>query len=249
MGKLGLGAGVAACLAALLFLVLASGAWALTTHAPELPFAQGEDCPFPLAAPWPTGETWMAGNGGSYYGEGAHQGSEYYAVDFNRIDGPALGQPIYAAADGLVIWSGWLDGYGNCVMLSHRFGVVTTYAHFVRPPSVSVGQTVTTATVLGYCGSTGNSTGPHLHFSVRIGDISLKPEPMEGRDLFDGIYIVAGPKPEAAGRTPLLADLLRTPQLEAGEPALSGQWAGTLAAAPAEARASGGRTAHGHLPW
>jgi hypothetical protein len=245
MGDRRRGAALIAFVAAAVWLTVFAAAPALATHAPERRLKQGDDCPFPLAAPWPAGQVWMAGNGGSYYGDGAHLGSEFYAVDFNRIDGEDAGQPVYAAADGVVEWAGWLDGYGNCVILAHRMGVHTTYAHFQHPPVVSVGEPVTTATVLGYCGSTGNSTGPHLHFSVRVDDVSLKPEPMEGRRLFDGIFIVSRPKPEAAGHTPVLADLLRTPA-----PELSGEllWAGTTTQVAPAGTARGGSTGRPHLP-
>ena len=153
----------------------------------------------------------MAGNGGNYYGDGAHVGAEQFAVDYNRFGAEDHGQPIYAAADGVVVSAGWLDGYGYSVMVVHRFGVRTTYGHLMQHPSVVVGQQVTTATVLGFCGSTGNSTGPHLHFSVRRGEVSLKPEPMEGRSLSDGILLVAGPKLATVQEAPVLADLVRTP--------------------------------------
>lgn len=152
----------------------------------------------------------MAGNGGYYYDQGTHKGAEEYAVDFNRVGAEDYSQPIYAAADGVVVSAGWLAGYGNSVVIAHRQGVRTTYGHFMLPPSVLVGQAVTIDTVLGFCGSTGNSTGPHLHFSVRRGSLSLKPEPMEGRPLVNGLVLVAGPKPQTVLDHPVLADLART---------------------------------------
>jgi murein DD-endopeptidase MepM/ murein hydrolase activator NlpD len=202
---------------ALLAIVMAFVALALAppdpafSQGPRRALAQGDDSPFPLTAPWPAGQVWMAGNGGNYYGDGAHLGAEQFAVDFNRVGAEDNGQPISAAADGVVVSAGWLNGYGNSVIVAHRYGVRTMYGHLLLPPSVIVGQRVTTATVLGFCGSTGNSTGPHLHFSVRRGTTSLKPEPMEKRSLTDGILLVAGPKPAPVEEAPLLADLARSP--------------------------------------
>lgn len=76
------------------------------------------------------------------------------------------GRPIGAAAAGTVIVAGWGGGYGNLVVVSHG-SISTAYAHMSRI-AVSNGQQVSRGTVLGAVGSTGNSTGPHLHFEVRV---------------------------------------------------------------------------------
>ena len=83
-------------------------------------------------------------------------------VDVNS----AYGTQIWAAAGGTVILAGWNGGYGNCVMVNHGNGYTTLYGH-MSSIAVSYGQYVTMGQVLGYVGSTGNSTGPHLHFEVR----------------------------------------------------------------------------------
>ncbi len=82
------------------------------------------------------------------------------------MDG-AKGQPIVAFASGRVIFSGVKGGYGNAVMIDHGGGMVTLYAHQSKL-AVKVGQRVEGGQVIGYVGSTGLSTGPHLHFEVRI---------------------------------------------------------------------------------
>lgn len=82
----------------------------------------------------------------------------------------------YAAADGVVQFSGWKGGYGNAVEINHGNGLVTRYGHFYQL-YVTAGQTITAGTPLGRCGSTGNSTGTHLHFEV-IGNGKFK-NPLE----------------------------------------------------------------------
>lgn len=91
------------------------------------------------------------------------------------LDIPApTGTPITAAADGIVIFAGWQGGYGNCVMISHGNGLVTLYAHN-SSLSVLVGDYVTKGETLALCGSTGYSTGPHLHFEVRVDGSTVDP--------------------------------------------------------------------------
>ena len=84
------------------------------------------------------------------------------------------GKPIVAAASGTVILSQYYWGYGNCVQISHGTGVVTLYAH-CSALAVNVGDVVSAGQVIGYVGSTGNSTGPHLHYSIFIQGESINP--------------------------------------------------------------------------
>ncbi|MCZ7534758.1 MAG: peptidoglycan DD-metalloendopeptidase family protein [Acidimicrobiia bacterium] len=86
------------------------------------------------------------------------------------------GTPIVAGAAGEVVWAGWRDGYGNTVIIDHGNRFATLYAHqsVVR---VSVGQTVEAGQVVGEVGSTGLSTGPHLHFEVRVLGTPVDPAP------------------------------------------------------------------------
>jgi murein DD-endopeptidase MepM/ murein hydrolase activator NlpD len=78
----------------------------------------------------------------------------------------ASGTAIKAAGDGVVVFAGRWGGYGNCVILDHGGGVATLYGHCSRL-AVSEGQNVTQGQSIAYVGSTGLSTGPHLHFEVR----------------------------------------------------------------------------------
>ncbi|MAF59298.1 MAG: peptidoglycan DD-metalloendopeptidase family protein [Candidatus Pacebacteria bacterium] len=89
----------------------------------------------------------------------------YNAIDF----GTTVGEPIVAAASGIVIISkdyGWNGGYGKYIVVDHPNGTQTLYAHNIRN-IVSPGQAVVQGQVIGYIGSTGRSTGPHVHFEVR----------------------------------------------------------------------------------
>ncbi len=93
----------------------------------------------------------------------------------NGVDvGCVAGQPIWAAKAGEVIFAGWRDGYGNVVLIEHEGYVVTLYAHLSKI-SVRKGHDLAAGDPLGECGSTGWSTGPHLHFEVRVGGEAKDP--------------------------------------------------------------------------
>lgn len=77
------------------------------------------------------------------------------------------GTPIHAADSGTVVYSGWLGGYGYCVMIDHGGGLVSLYGHN-QSLNVYEGQYVAKGTVIAAAGSTGYSTGPHCHFEVRL---------------------------------------------------------------------------------
>jgi murein DD-endopeptidase MepM/ murein hydrolase activator NlpD len=94
-----------------------------------------------------------------------HQGTDY---------GAAYGSPIRAVTDGVVSFAGWHGGHGNMVKLNHAGGMGTGYAHMSRI-AVSPGTRVVQGQVIGYVGSTGLSTGPHLHFEVYRGGVAVNP--------------------------------------------------------------------------
>ena len=89
--------------------------------------------------------------------------------------GAAYGASIVAADGGTVTIAGLNGGYGKCVMIDHGNGYYTLYGH-MSSIAVSVGQSVSTGETIGYVGSTGVSTGPHLHFEIRQGTTILDPE-------------------------------------------------------------------------
>jgi peptidoglycan hydrolase-like protein with peptidoglycan-binding domain len=94
------------------------------------------------------------------------------------IDFPVpQGTPVGAAGVGSVIFAGYNNGgYGNLVVVQHRLGYTSWYAH-LSSIAVSSGQAVDGGTRIGYVGSTGHSTGPHLHFEVRINNVPVNPVP------------------------------------------------------------------------
>lgn len=91
-----------------------------------------------------------------------------------------LGAPIYSAAAGRVTFAGNKAGYGNCIEIAHGNGMMTRYAH-MSAFRARAGQTVGAGEVIGAIGNSGRSTGPHLHFEVRINDQPINPRPfLEG---------------------------------------------------------------------
>ena len=99
-------------------------------------------------------------------------GAMHSGLDFR---GPT-GAPIFAAADGTVSFVGSKGGYGKTVEIQHGNGLMTRYAHMSRFDA-RVGQKVEAGKTIGAIGSTGRSTGPHLHFEVRINNRAVNPRP------------------------------------------------------------------------
>jgi len=94
-------------------------------------------------------------------------GNDYWAGHLGIDIGAGEGARIYAADSGVVVFAGWsTGGYGNMVMIDHGNGYQTVYAHLSKVVA-RCGQSVSKGAVIGYAGTTGNSTGPHLHFEVR----------------------------------------------------------------------------------
>lgn len=86
------------------------------------------------------------------------------------------GTPVLAAADGLVEYAHYSGGYGNVVRIKHKYGFETKYAHLMRfGPQIESGVTVHQGQIIGYVGTTGKSTGYHLHYEVLIGGKTVNP--------------------------------------------------------------------------
>jgi len=88
--------------------------------------------------------------------------------------GVGYGTPIHAAASGTVVYSGWMSGYGNFVIIDHGGGMATAYGH-QSSIAAGNGQSVSQGQVIGYVGCTGHCFGPHLHFEVRINGSPVDP--------------------------------------------------------------------------
>lgn len=130
---------------------------------------------------------WPVGVNGTYitspFGNRLHpiQGVYKYHSGID-IGNAGYGAPVLAAADGVVTYAGVMSGYGNCVMINHGSGIVTLYGHG-QTIYATLGQTVKQGDVIMAVGSTGNSTGPHLHFEVRKDGVATSPIPfLKGED-------------------------------------------------------------------
>lgn len=86
------------------------------------------------------------------------------------------GAPVVAAADGVVTYAGWIGGYGNCIIINHGSGIVSLYGHGSETVA-TVGQVVKQGDIVMKVGSTGNSTGPHVHFEIRKNGEVVDPIP------------------------------------------------------------------------
>ena len=117
---------------------------------------------------WPLpGHTYISCHFGEVdaFGNAGHRGTDIPAPE---------GTPILAAHSGTVLVSGWNDSYGNQVLLDNGAGLSTRYAHMTKT-AVTAGETVTEGQVIGYVGSTGDSTGNHLHFEVMQNGVRCNP--------------------------------------------------------------------------
>ena len=98
------------------------------------------------------------------------ESGQHNAIDISS----ALGQPVRAPADGIVVKAEWANGYGNVIYVSHGYGYSTRYGH-LKGFAVRPGTRVKRGDVIGYVGSTGRSTGPHLHYEVRLNNNPVNP--------------------------------------------------------------------------
>jgi murein DD-endopeptidase MepM/ murein hydrolase activator NlpD len=119
------------------------------------------------------GSGWTAPAQGTVTSDyGPRWGTEHEGIDI----GAASGSPVRAAADGVVKRANWYGGYGNAVIIDHGNGVQTLYGHN-SSLDVQPGQRVSAGQVIAKVGSTGDSTGPHLHFEVEVDGKKVDPRP------------------------------------------------------------------------
>ena len=123
----------------------------------------------PMGYPRVSGFTSMFGGRGNPFGDGR---SEFHpGLDFKG----RTGDPVKCTASGKVIFSGRAGGYGNCVKIRHTNNIETWYGHLSRI-NVRQGQSVSVGQLIGKVGSTGRSTGPHLHYEVRRNGRAVNPK-------------------------------------------------------------------------
>jgi len=123
----------------------------------------------------------------------AHKGVDYAAP---------TGTPIHAAGDGVVKFRGWMNGYGNFVVIQHNATISTAYGHMSRFANLRVGQRVSQGNTIGFVGMTGLATGPHLHYEFRVNNVQRdpqtvtlpKPEPLPAAQLAKFKKDVVGPQ-------------------------------------------------------
>jgi murein DD-endopeptidase MepM/ murein hydrolase activator NlpD len=123
----------------------------------------------------------------------AHKGVDYAAP---------TGTPIHAAGDGVVKFRGWMNGYGNFVVIQHNATISTAYGHMSKFANLRVGQRVSQGSTIGFVGMTGLATGPHLHYEFRVNNqqrdpqtVTLpKPEPLPAAQLAKFRKEVVGPQ-------------------------------------------------------
>ncbi|MGH7703891.1 MAG: M23 family metallopeptidase, partial [Gemmatimonadales bacterium] len=93
-----------------------------------------------------------------------HEGTDYAADP---------GTPVLAAGDGVVLWAGWNGGYGNLVEIRHRNSITTRYGHLRGfATALRAGSRVVQGQVIGYVGTTGLASGPHLHYEFRVNGVA-----------------------------------------------------------------------------
>ena len=124
-----------------------------------------DSAPHTMPSIWPAAGYVSSPYGLRFGGTEFHQGIDI-AAD--------MGTPIVATADGIVTAAGWNGGYGNMVDVDHGGGIVTRYGH-ASALAVTVGQQVRRGEVIAYVGSTGRSTGPHVHYEVRVDGQPVNP--------------------------------------------------------------------------
>jgi murein DD-endopeptidase MepM/ murein hydrolase activator NlpD len=118
---------------------------------------------------WPVAGRVSSGFGLRYHPI-LHFARMHRGVDFAA----GWGQPVLAATDGIVSRAGWAGGYGQQVRIAHVGDLVTSYSH-LGGLTVAPGRVVHTGQLIGYVGSTGLSTGPHLHYEVYRGGVAVNP--------------------------------------------------------------------------
>lgn len=116
----------------------------------------------------------------SQFGYRLHPMSRRYQAHHGVDLAAPMGSPVMATADGAVSIAGWMGGYGLVIQIDHGGEVETRYAHLSRL-AVAPGEIVKRGQIIGFVGSTGRSTGPHLHYEVRRSNVAVNPLSLSAR--------------------------------------------------------------------
>ncbi len=127
---------------------------------------------------WPLFDSWLSSSYGRRADPITGEAEDHTGLDLSAD----RGTPVHATADGVspIRPDGYNGGYGNCIMLEHGFGIETRFGH-LSAYAVSVGQKVKRGQVIGYVGSSGRTTGPHLHYEILINGSPINPLRMLAR--------------------------------------------------------------------
>jgi murein DD-endopeptidase MepM/ murein hydrolase activator NlpD len=149
--------------------------WLQSNNVGQIPPSSGHSTQYRFIWPEPQAQISQPFGPSTFWFEPPYGGYPHFHTGIDLVE--PFGSPVYAADDGIVALVGSSSsGYGNYVVIAHSGGLQTLYGH-LSTALVAVGQTVTQGTVVGLEGSTGNSTGAHLHFELRINQKPINPAP------------------------------------------------------------------------
>ena len=149
--------------------------WAQSNNVGQIPASSGHSTKYRFIWPEPQAQISQPFGPSTYWFEPPFGSYPHFHTGIDLVE--PFGSPVFAADDGVVALVGSTSsGYGNYVVIAHSGGLDTLYGH-LSTSLVKVGQTVTQGTPVGLEGSTGNSTGAHLHFELRINQTPINPAP------------------------------------------------------------------------
>jgi murein DD-endopeptidase MepM/ murein hydrolase activator NlpD len=149
--------------------------WLQSNNVGQIPTSTGHSTQYRFIWPEPQAQISQPFGPSTFWFEPPYGGYPHFHTGIDLVE--PFGAPVYAADDGVVALVGSSSsGYGNYVVIAHAGGLNTLYGH-LSTALVKVGQALTQGTVVGLEGSTGNSTGPHLHFELRINQTPVNPAP------------------------------------------------------------------------
>ena len=149
--------------------------WTQANNVGQIPTSAGHSTKYRFIWPEPKAQISQGFGPSKYWFEPAYGGYPHFHTGIDLVE--PFGSPVYAADDGIVALVGKSSsGYGNYVVIAHSGGLDTLYGH-LSTALVKVGQSITQGQPVGLEGSTGNSTGAHLHFELRINQKPVDPTP------------------------------------------------------------------------